>query len=323
MLFIRLSVLGLFVCFRVLGGGTAYSQEQPTFSQGPAQIVHSGLIKCTDRGARVSALGMVTAMDGSKWIVPAPVHYSKHLFANDLYNDCSGNRPNSPKDLDLTAIPLRTEADGKDVYSAYIFADNYFEFYVSGKLIAIDPVPFTPFNSNIIRFTAERPFTVAAMLVDWEETLGIGTEANRGASHHPGDGGLVAVIKDAQGKTVAITDNRWRAQTFYIAPLENQDCLKIHNGMRDSRDCSSPTRQSTEGLMAAHWKIPTNWMVESFDDSAWPQATAFSNDTVGVDNKRSYMNFTAIFDDQQEDAKFIWSPNLVLDNLVLVRKTIR
>ncbi len=45
----------------------------------------------------------------------------------------------------------------------------------------------------------------------------------------------------------------------------------------------------------------------------------FTNDTVGVDNKRSYTNFTDIFDGSRADAEFIWSSNLVLDNLVLMR----
>ncbi len=75
--------------------------------------------------------------------------------------------------------------------------------------------------------------------------------------------------------------------------------------------------------MAAHWPIPENWAGADFDAGHWPLATTFSNDTVGVDNKRSYTNFAAIFDASQADAKFIWSPNLVLDNLVLVRKTVR
>lgn len=57
--------------------------------------------------------------------------------------------------------------------------------------MAIDPVPFTPFNSNVVRFRAQRPFDVAVMLVDWEENLGLGTDAGRGDPYHPGDGGLV------------------------------------------------------------------------------------------------------------------------------------
>ena len=46
----------------------------------------------------------------------------------------------------------------------------------------------------------------------------------------------------------------------------------------------------------------------------------YSNAAVGVDNKPSYTNFSEIF--IGAEAQFIWSSNLVLDNLVLVRKTV-
>jgi|SaaInl4_150m_RNA_FD_contig_81_336520_length_1005_multi_4_in_0_out_0_1 hypothetical protein len=320
---LQLIILALVAGLTLIGPEKVFAQDQPAFSQGGARTINSGLIKCGGWRSRPSAIGEVTAADGSRWTVPARVNYKKSLFADDLFNECGGKEFSSPSEIDLNSIPVRKQAGGIDIYTAYIFADNYFEFYVNGKLLAVDPVPFTPFNSNIIKFTAERPFTVAAMLVDWEENLGIGTESNRGASHHPGDGGFVAVIKNAQGVTVAITNKSWRAQTFYIAPLDGKRCLKITGGLRDSRACSSNTRTSRDGLLAAHWPIPKNWATARFDDHAWPQATTFSNDTVGVDNKRSYTNFVEIFDDPKTDAKFIWSPNLVLDNVVLVRKTVR
>ncbi|MBT6093785.1 MAG: hypothetical protein HOH04_02815 [Rhodospirillaceae bacterium] len=307
----------------LIPGDTALAQDRVTFTQGPGRADNTALMECQGYRSRPSAIGTVSAEDGSQWTVPGPVHFSTALFADDLYNDCSGKRYRGPEDIDLSAIPVRTHAGGEETFTAYVFADNYFEFYVNGKRLAVDPVPFTPFNSNVIRFTASRPFTVAAMLVDWEESLGVGTEQGWGASHHPGDGGFVAVIKDANGDTVAITDAGWRVQTYYIAPLQSRNCLKVNGGMRDSRGCSSPDRENAQLLYAAHWRVPENWAAKTFDDSTWPQATTFSNNTVGVDNKRAYTNFSAIFDDRRNDAKFIWSPNLVLDNLVLARRTIR
>ncbi|MFK8036197.1 MAG: hypothetical protein AB8B94_18845 [Hyphomicrobiales bacterium] len=65
-----------------------------------------------------------------------------------------------------------------------------------------------------------------------------------------------------------------------------------------------------------------DWMTPSFDDSVWPTATTFSNDTVGVKNKKAFTNFEDVFDTPGADADFIWSSNLVLDNLVLLRKTV-
>ena len=186
---LQLIILALVAGLTLIGPEKVFAQDQPAFSQGGARTINSGLIKCGGWRSGPSAIGEVTAADGSRWTVPARVNYKKSLFADDLFNECGGKEFSGPGEIDLNSIPVRKQAGGTDIYTAYIFADNYFEFYVNGKLLGVDPVPFTPFNSNIIRFTAKRPFTVAAMLVDWEENLGIGTESGRGASHHPGDGG--------------------------------------------------------------------------------------------------------------------------------------
>jgi hypothetical protein len=63
-------------------------------------------------------------------------------------------------------------------------------------------------------------------------------------------------------------------------------------------------------------------MMPAFNDSVWPSAVTFTNDTVGVNNKKAFTNFTEVFDTPGADADFIWSSNLVLDNLVLLRTTI-
>ena len=160
-------------------------------------------------------------------------------------------------------------------------------------------------------------------MVDWEETLGLGLESNRGTQFHAGDGGFVAHFQDAAGKTVALTDDSWKAQTFYTAPIVDRKCLEIDGAVRDSSACNQQAVRSFETTSAAHWAIPDNWMKADFDDSAWPAASTFSNETVGVDNKKSYTNFTTIFDTKGADAKFIWSSNLVLDNVVLLRKTVK
>ncbi|WP_175469313.1 hypothetical protein [Pseudorhodobacter antarcticus] len=228
---------------------------------------------------------------------------------------------NALSDLDLASVPV-IDAGGAEEFTAYIFADNYFELYVNGKLLAVDPVPFTPFNSNVVRFTATRPVTVAVMMVDWEENLGLGSENNQGKAFHAGDGGFVANIQDAKGKTVAITDATWRAQTFYTAPLHDRACLVIDGQARDSSACSTEGVDDGNGFSAAHWVVPADWMMPAFDDSFWPNAVTFTNNTVGVDNKSAFTNFVDVFNTPGADADFIWSSNLVLDNLVLLRTTI-
>ena len=309
----------------VLGGllcATASSvfAQEATFTTGLAKTIDAGLIDCGGR-ARVSAVGEIASDDGVIWTVPAATHFKSATKASDLFNQCGGTELSSIDQLDLNSVPIM-DAGGDEEFTAYIFADNYFELYVNGQLLAVDPVPFTPFNSNVVRFTAQRPVTLAIMMVDWEENLGLGSESNRGKDYHPGDGGLVAHIKDADNNTVALTDKNWKAQTFYTAPLQTPDCLVINGNLRDSSNCDESGVNDATGFVAAHWEVPTDWMNPSFDDSNWPAATEFTNDTVGVNNKESYTNFEDVFDTKGADAQFIWSSNLVLDNVVLLRRTI-
>lgn len=295
--------------------------QDVSFSTGPATTVtHTGLIDCGSR-SRISAVGEIVSDDGTTRTVPAATNFLTAPKAADLYNPCGGTEADSLADVDLDQI-ASIDAGGSEEFTAYIFADNYFELYVNGSLIAVDPVPFTPFNSNVVKFTAERPVSLAVMGVDWEENLALGSESNRGTDYHPGDAGIVMHIQDADGATVAITDSSWRAQTFYTSPLPERDCLVSNGQIRDSSACETTGPADGSAFSAAYWDIPDQWMQTDFDDSGWPAAVAFSNETVGVDNKPSYTNFTELFDTEGADASFIWSSNLVLDNLVLLRSTI-
>ena len=295
--------------------------EQPSFTKGIATTINPGLIDCGGR-SRVSAVGEITSEDGLKWTVPAKTEFETATKASDLFNQCGGEELDGVSELKLDSVPV-IDAGGSEVFTAYLFADNYFELYINGKLIAVDPVTFTPFNSNVVRFKVDRPFTAAVKMVDWEETLGLGVESGRGNKYHSGDGGLVAQFQDAGGETIAITDANWKAQTFYIAPLVDRSCLTVKNNVRDSSACDDQRVTDPDNTSAAHWVTPKNWAQPSFDDSSWPNAVTYTNDTVGVDNKKSYTNFVDLFDAKDADAEFIWSSNLVLDNLVLLRTTVK
>jgi hypothetical protein len=302
--------------------GAAHAQKAPTFTTGLAQTTVSNIYECQQSRARPSPVGSIRSDDGSQWVVPAKTNFQTAMKAVDLYNDCDGVRLRQLSDLDIKTVPI-VDVGGEQIYTAYIFADNYFEFYVNGKLIAVDAIPFSPFNSSVVRFKATRPFTIAVMGVDWEENPGLGSERNRGVTYHPGDAGFVAVVRDDQERVVAITDKSWRAQTFYTAPLDDRACLKVRGAVRDSSDCSTDSVREGRSFSAAHWQVPANWFSPDFDGSGWPRAKVFTNEVVGVGNKPAFMNFTDVFDDPAADADFIWSSNLVLDNLVLMRRTVQ
>ncbi|EGV19972.1 hypothetical protein [Thiocapsa marina] len=302
----------------VAATATAVAQDA-AFTTGLAVTTNPGLVDCSG-GSRVSAVGEIADDGGALWVVPAATHFGSAPAAADLFNPCGGVQLSGFSAFDAASVPVM-DAGGTEAFTAFIFADNYFELNVNGVLIAVDPVPFTPFNSNVVRFRADRPVTLAVMGVDWEEHLGLGSEHNRGKAYHPGDAGFVMQVRDASGAIVAITDHTWKAQTFYTAPLNARECLVIDGAVRDSSACAMQGVDDGTSFSAAHWPLPEGWTAPDFDDSAWPDAVTFSNETVGVYNKPAYTNFSELFDDPAADAVFIWSSNLVLDNLVLSRKT--
>ncbi len=293
-------------------------------TQGLATATSGNLYSCTN--GRVAALGTITATDNTVWTVPAVTNFTNNLFpfASNLYNECTGNLyANSTAALAaLNGSDIVTVDTNGEIITAYIFADNYFEMYINGVPVGKDNVPFTQFNSNIVRFKVNRPFTISMLLVDWEERLGVGGETNGGFNYHCGDGGMVAVFKDASNIIIAKTGSDWKAQTFYTAPIMNLSCPTESGTSRLSTNCSTADSNAGTAYYGLHWARPSNWTLTTFDDSSWPAATTFTNATIGVDNKPAYTNFTTIFDDVSNDAQFIWSKNVILDNEVIVRKTV-
>tara|TARA_R110002126_G_scaffold286177_2_gene437649 strand:- start:1460 stop:2518 length:1059 start_codon:yes stop_codon:yes gene_type:complete len=293
-----------------------------SITQGLATSTTSNLFTA---GQRIAEIGTITASDNSEWIVPAEVNYTDDSFpfAPDLYNPYGTQYGTAEEALaafdDDNIIEIDTDGD---IITGYIFGDNYFELYVNGIPVGKDAVPFTDFNSHLVKFKVNTPYTIAMKLVDWEENLGLGTEESGGFAYHPGDGGMVAVFKDETENTVAVTDSNWKAQTFYTAPIKDLNCPTENGSSRNTSNCDTSDETNGSSFYALHWELPTTWMDESFDDEEWPNATTFTNTTIGVDNKPSYTNYTDIFDDNSEDAQFIWSTNVILDNEVIIRFTV-
>ena len=100
-------------------------------------------------------------------------------------------------------------------------------------------------------------------------------------------------------------------------------CVSEVGTTRYSTNCNTEDVRNGAGYAALHWKVPTDWMNSTFDDSTWPNASTLSNSTIGIDGKNAFTNFTNIFDDAANDAQFIWSTNVILDNEVIVRKTVQ
>lgn len=296
-----------------------YAQEA-SFSTGPARQINPGLIDCGP-GSRIGAVGAIKSNENTMRTVPAATNFESAPKAADLYNECGGTQLSSISELDLQTIPL-LDAGGDEEFVMYLYADNYFELYVNGQLLAVDPVPYTPLNSSVVRFKANRPLTIAVMAVDWEENLGLGSENDGGMAFHPGRGGFIAHLQDADGKTLSVTNRRWRAQTFYTSPLKNRNCLVASRQIRRSTPCDDRPENNAAGFSGAYWDLPGDWMTPLFEDRGWPSAVSYSDNAVSIAKEKAYTNFGDVFDTEGADADFIWTSNLVLDNLVILRTTV-
>ena len=158
----------------------------------------------------------------------------------------TGDNPEWEKQLQTVVI----DEDGVEI-TGFIFADNYYELYVNGQIVARDTLGMTPFNSTVVRFRARYPMTYAIKGIDWETKHGLGMEYQ---PFNIGDGGFIAYFSDGNG-----THADWRAETFYIAPLD--DPLRAHRGGRDSSFCSQAVRptcaqKEPESCKAVHFPIP-------------------------------------------------------------------
>jgi hypothetical protein len=302
-------------------------------TQGRAQqVIVENLTRCAntfpEMNLRVTAVGRITATDGTVLTVPAETALQKGLgpLSNDLYSECSRTTPANTAGVSTANVPVvDIDADG-EVITGFIVADNYFELYVNGKLVAVDNTPYTPFNSSIVKFRVKRPYTLAFMVVDWEEHLGLGMEVfpiprnPRTVNYYPGDGGLIARFSDG-----TVTDASWKAQTFYIGPLvdpkEVVEKGHVHDtgaiGGRVHPFARKPTCE--DKCFSLHYPMPANWQSPRFNDQHWPRAWEFTDEEIGVTALPAYTRYPELF----AGARWIWSYNLVLDNVVIARKTVR
>jgi len=292
-------------------------------TQGLARTVTEDLIPCAvnqpEMNVRKNPVGEIVAKDGTRLTVPTPNNFQTAAKLPDLYNECAGVTPKTLSEVDLNKVPIvELDKDG-DVVTGFMIADNYFELYINGQLIGVDATPFTPFNSHLVRFRVKRPYTIAVLAQDWEDKLGLGMEVFRGNNWHSGDGGFVAKFSDG-----TVTNSTWKAQSFYIAPLQHPDDVVEYGSIHDTSHLGRihpmaklPTCR--ELCLAIHYPIPDGWMARSFDDSKWPQAFEYLDEEVGITGVPGYWRYPEAF----IEARWIWTINLVFDNTVLLRKTVR
>ena len=194
----------------------------------------------------------------------------------------AGQRPGGGKKKKGGGPPGLIKPGIADTMKLNVYADNWFMLYVNGRLVAVDPIQFTPHNVVSVDFLPEYPMTIAVLAKDNADPK---TGLEYGSS--VGDGGFI--LKFADG---TVTNANWKAKNFFHGPI---------NG-----DTANPQVKQEP--------LPANWWAVDFDDSAWKNAKEYTVEE--VDPKQPY------YEHDFEGAKFIWTDDLALDNTLIFRTKI-
>ena len=167
-----------------------------------------------------------------------------------------------------------------DTIKANVYADNWFQMYINGELVAVDSIKFIPHNVVSVDLLPSYPMTIAVMAKDNADPK-TGMEY---ANTNIGDAGFIMKFSDG-----TVTNGRWKARSYSHGPV---------NG-----DTKNPRVENTP--------IPENWFATDFNDNDWSNATEFTEQEVSP--KQPF------YESDFKGAKFIWTKDIALDNTVIFR----
>lgn len=171
-----------------------------------------------------------------------------------------------------------------DTIKANVYADNSFKLYINGELVAVDSISFVPHNVVSVDVLPAYPMTIAVMGIDNADPK-TGMEY---ANTNIGDAGFILKLGDG-----TVTNATWKAKKVSWGPIDG--------------DTKNPEVKNIP--------LPKDWFAIDFDDNKWPRAKEFTQEDVGPKGP--------FFEHDFEGAKFIWSDDLKLDNLVLFRTVVK
>lgn len=202
--------------------------------------------------------------------------------------------------LCLSTTPLYAET-----FSVDVWADNWFEMRINGTQVAVDSVPITTersFNAERFKFDADRLFVIGLVAKDFKQD-DTGLEYIGTRRQQMGDGGAILQIKDATGKTAAVSNADWQCKVIHTAPLD-KSCARERNPMAGKGPCTFEAMDA-----------PAGWDQANFDARNWPQANEYSERDVRPKGGYDQINW-------DNQARLIWGPDLEQSNTVLCRLTV-
>lgn len=188
----------------------------------------------------------------------APAVQVASYFYPALLGSDSGTSSSPPP-----SPPPSGSSSSLETITGTIYCDNTFEFYFNGRLIATDPLDFTPHQAVSVSFeydgTSDKVYAI--MCQDYASDTGYEyIETNR---PQLGDGALIAEFSDGTK-----TSSAWRQYVVGYGPTD----ASVAAG------CSS----TNLGVCAVEDRgTPSDWYSVSFDDTAWDTATEYTANDAG------------------------------------------
>lgn len=187
-----------------------------------------------------------------------------------------------------------------------VWVDNWFAMYLDGRKVFEDTEPFTKersFNAERFNFKANLPVTIGFEFRDFMQNE-TGLEYIGTVAQQMGDGGAIFQFANIANKQIiAVSNARTKCLVVQTAPI-NAECAKQAQPLSNTPICAQLTSE-----------VPDNWSSPGFDDRAWENATPYP--ATAIEPKDGYDRIK-----WNENAQFIWSGDLVKDNILLCRMTI-
>lgn len=222
-----------------------------------------------------------------------------------------------------------------------IYCNNNATLYVNGRLVARDPIETAPHNAFNVSFEVDKSkditFAIDAIDLADDET---GLELNNRCL---GAGGLRAMFSNG-----VVTNSSWQCYTWHYGPVNWKQCFSAEGrpgALKVLPACLFNVSEDggfDSGCFSRLSPIPDGWTEPDFDDGRWEYATEWEDDyvrpfvwpafppgctdpdtVVSTLQDSNGVNVTCPSNLDWGDSKFIWRPDIDLDNRILCRYTLR
>ena len=242
--------------------------------------------------------------------------------------------------LVLCTAHYTTSADEKTI-TGTIYSNNNASLYVNGKLVAVDPVPIAPHNAFNVSFQVpiDQDITFAIEAIDNADD-DTGLKLNNRCL---GAGGLRAMFSNG-----VLTNSSWKCYTWHYGPVNWKQCFAAEEragALKVLPACFSNVSVGEgfdSGCFTRVSPIPDGWADPNFDDGRWEYSTEWDDDYVspfawpvfptGCTDPDTVIspqldengdNMTCPSNLNWGESKFIWRPDIDLDNRILCRYTLK